>query len=148
MRKELGTFKRTAQKDFTSYFIIILVAFLLFLAFVFGYKISEASATNVDLKMVLNEISNMGRPFFMGWVMTLIILINVMPPDFQYDIIVDAGCILFQFPNGIHKVISHQFVISKKTMYSLVLEDKEIAKTIEIPYNRKVLEVLKEIQKK
>ena len=124
MKKKLGTFRRTARKDYMNYLVIILVCFLGFLAFVFGYKVSEAS-TIMDLKRVLEETFRIGKSFFMDWSMTFVIVINATPPDFQYDIIVDEdNNIIFNFPNG-SKVISRYFVISKKKIHRLVLEDEE-----------------------
>lgn len=146
MKKELGTFKRTIRGDYIRDWIVVLLLIVLFLVFKFVYFMLAASSYT-DTTYVLNGIFEIGKFFFIIWVVIFVILIIAIPPDFEYNMMEDADCILFEFSDGTRRVISKSFEISKKKLYSLVLKDKEIKKTIEIPYNRKVLETLKEIQK-
>lgn len=150
MKKELGTFKRTTRKDFKNNFYVIIKAFVgvfvIYLLYIAGALIRYYNGLEVPKEETINaEITIICVLIFLVICgIGGIILIAVMPPDFEYRIMLDSGFIIFCSSNNIPKVIKQSFKVSKKTLHYLVLKDKNIK--IKIPYNQKVWKVLKEIQ--
>lgn len=143
MIKVLGEFKRTSREDFRDDWFKVLIWYLLLWVILL---INELWLGISILNVIKERLIITNNIEIILWVVIFLVLNVFMPPDFQYSIIEDAESIYFKFADGKQMVISKSFIISKKTIYNLLLKDNENGKVIDIPYNKEVLKVLKEIQ--
>lgn len=147
MKKEIGTFERKAHEELAHDLCVIMITIYVVLAiFILDVLVNKETLGAAVYARLLHRLANVELMYgavLISWVLTLIIVF--MPPDFKYCIMLDNGHIIFSYPDKEPDIISESFKVSKRMWYYLVLKDEEVE--IKIPYNRKVLKVLKEIQK-
>ena len=79
------------------------------------------------------------------FVVCLIAIFIIVPPDFKYFINIADDCIIFEMNENDHRRIGRDFKIVSKKMHYIILDDG--FSRIRIAYNRKVLQFLEEINK-
>lgn len=141
MKKEIGTFERTTHKDIMHDVHVILAVALPVTVILFLYLlVAKKETLDLELVWILGKIL---LSLLIGGII-IILIMHLIPPDFKYCIILDNGYIIFSYPDKKTDIINKSFEVSKKTLYYLVLKDEDVE--VKIPYNRKVLKVLKEIK--
>jgi len=97
--------------------------------------------------MIIRKIDSVAEIALVIIVIFLVIndiIEEVIPKDFEYNIIAKDDVILFEIGEEKRLLISKRFEVVKKTKQEITLKDEN--STITIPYNRKVLKFLKKIQ--
>lgn len=99
----------------------------------------------------INGIFNIPENFLQCFIKVLVFILPViiivgcfLPPNFEYNVLVQDNIIIFEFAEDDYRVISTSFNIMKKGMYYILLDDGYAR--LMIPYNKEFLVFLRKNQ--
>lgn len=129
MRKQF--FKRSVR---TQMMIVVMIVILIIIIIIISIKGLEAEYLGTFYMLSVGSV----------FVAELIVC-EVIPPDFKYYVRAEFDCITFEFSEIDHRPILRNYHEVNKDYYYMVLQDDRGA-IISIPYNKEVLEFLKQVR--